>query len=371
MSKIPDRLITYCTNIHPAQTWDETFAALRKHIPAIKSAVSPAAAFPIGLRLSSLAASELTAEKNRDFKAWLAEEDCFILTINGFPYGAFHGDRIKEQVYLPDWRSHRRAAYTIRLASLLATWLPEGMIGTISTVPLGFKELVGPNPYPEIRRELEFVLTRLARFYNELGKQMVLAVEPEPGCLLETTEEVCRFFDTVELHPNLRKHLGICYDCCHQAVQFEDPATSLSLLDAAEIPLAKVQVSSALRVRGDRFSLLAPFDEPCYLHQVVLRRRNGVLVRYRDLPDALARHISHEEDDEWRCHFHVPIFLERSGGLETTGKFLADLLPLVPKDVPLEVETYTSELLPASLAGGSVTESIIREMKWLKERLHA
>jgi hypothetical protein len=368
MFKIPDRLITYCTNIHPGETWDETFAALRAHIPIVKAAVSPSHAFPIGLRLSSRAAAELTAIKNSAFMDWLDEQDCFIPTINGFPFGAFHRERIKERVYLPDWRSCERTDYTIHLADLLATWLPDSVTGSISTVPVGFRTVVGEGDYPEIRRQLESVLTHLHRIHDKQGKTIMLALEPEPGCLLETTAEVCGFFDAMGFHQSLKKHLAVCYDCCHQAVEFEEPAESLNRLAAAGIPIAKVQVSTGVQIKGGHAAELAGFVESCYLHQVVVRRSNGVQFRYPDLPDALTCH-EHLNGDEWRCHFHVPIF--HSGMTGTTGCFLNEFLPLLQKNILLEVETYTWDVLPAELRCGTVTDSIIREIRWLKERLRA
>jgi hypothetical protein len=370
MPEIPGRLITYCSNIHPGETWEETFAALKRHVPIIKSSVSPGHAFPIGLRLSSRAAEELTAEKNKAFTAWLDEVDCFIPTINGFPFGSFHRARIKEQVYLPDWRSCERADYTIRLAHLLASWLPDGMTGSISSVPIAFKSFIGLNDYPGILRRLESVLTSLGKIFDETGRTIILALEPEPGCLLETTEEVCRFFDSVNLPTTLTRHLGLCYDCCHQAVEFEDPAESLNRLVLAGIPIAKVQVSSALQFSGGDAAQLMDLNEPCYLHQVVVRRQDGELLRYKDLPDALSCHEAHH-GDELRCHFHVPIFHSHTRNTGTTQEFLNQFLPRVPKDVLMEVETYTWEVLPAELRCGTVTDSIIREIQWLKERLHA
>jgi hypothetical protein len=372
MPEIPNRLITYCTNVHPAETWRATFAALKKHVPAVKAAVSPDRLFPIGLRLSNRGARELTPEENVAFKAWLEEEECFVPTINGFPYGAFHGKLLKKKVYLPDWRSVERADYTILLAELLAGWLPAGMSGSISTVPLGYKRTVGRfhDPLPEMKRQLQLVLTRLSRIYEQRGKNIVLALEPEPGCLLETTDEVCRFFDSLDLPDKLRKHLGICYDCCHQAVEFEDPVYSLKKLSAAGVPVAKVQVSSALSVTRNHAFTLTPFDEPFYLHQVAIRHRDGGLTRYDDLTEAIFHHPSNERE-EWRCHFHVPIFTPSEGRLQTTSQFITDLLPMVPDDLLLEVETYTWSVLPAELRRLPLTDSIIREIKWVKERRHA
>lgn len=370
MSEIPGQLITYCTNIHPGDGWEETFTALRQHIPAVKAAISPTRSFPIGLRLSHRAAMELSGEENERFVAWLREHDCFVPTLNGFPYGSFHGARVKEQVYLPDWRSPDRAAYTIRLADLLAGWLPEGVAGSISTVPVGFRGVVGGEDLPVARRRIMAVLTHLADLRRERGRSITLALEPEPGCLLETTEEVCRFLEYLDLPPDLRDLIGICYDCCHQAVEFEDPSESLARLANAGIRIAKAQVSSALKLVAPGPELLDRFDEPRYLHQVVVRDGNGGIHRYRDLPEARSR-LGMAPDDEWRCHFHVPIFTAGTGGYDTTRFFLEAILPLLPPDLLLEVETYTWDVLPPELRRGSVTESIIREIQWLEAQLRA
>ncbi|GAM10009.1 hypothetical protein OR1_02294 [Geobacter sp. OR-1] len=363
-------MITYCTNIHPGETWDAVFGALQQHIPAVKSAVSPNAPFPIGLRLPNLAAVQLTAAENNRFQRWLEEQDCFVPTLNGFPYGSFHNYRIKENVYLPDWRSPERSAYTIRLADLLSTWLPKAITGSISTVPLGFKGAARKDDLPTILKQLEAVLSHLARIYEQSGEKILLALEPEPGCLLETTAEVCRFFNDFELPERLRRHLGLCYDCCHQAVEMEDPVASLAELRGAGIEIAKVQISSAIRIKDPAATLLQPFAEPCYLHQVVIRRQDGSITRYADLPSALTGH-DRQSGDEWRCHFHVPIFQERFGDLGTTRSFIQLLLPVVPTGVLLEVETYTWDVLPKALRCESVTDSIIREISWLKEQLNA
>jgi hypothetical protein len=360
--EVRGELITYCTNIHPGESWGEVFAALRRHIPAVKAAISPDAAFPIGLRLAERAARELDAARNREFTDWLGASDCFVPTLNGFPYGAFHGGRVKENVYLPDWRAPERAAYTLRLTDLLAGWLPEGLAGSISSVPLGFKGVVGWADLPAFRVQLERVLRHLAEIHDRQGRKILLALEPEPGCLLETTDEACRLFAELDLSEELTAFLGLCYDACHQAVEFEDPADSLGRLEHAGIPIAKVQVSSALKVAGEGRETLRRFDEPCYLHQVVVKNGDGGLDRYADLGQALARK---DAGEEWRCHFHVPIFLAGTPDHGTTQSFLTDLLPLLPSDTLLEVETYTWDVLPPELRLDSVTDSIVRELEWL------
>ena len=361
-------MITYCTNIHPGESWAETFAALQAQVPAIRVAVAPDRPFPLGLRLSARAAEELTADENHRITAWLAEHDCFIPTLNGFPYGAFHGSTIKERVYLPDWRSPERVAYTRRLAQLLAGWLPAGITGSISTVPVGFKTRVNAEDFAQIRENLLVVLEELERIRQEKGREIVLALEPEPCCVLETTEELIAFFERLSVPADRRDLLGICYDCCHQAVEFEDPLRSLALLAEAGIRIAKVQVSSALRLVDPMRERLAPFAESCYLHQVVIRRPDGTLIRYPDLPEALSRHRG-GAGEEWRCHFHVPIFLETAGEVGTTRAFLEQILSKVPADILREIETYTWEVLPPQLRTATVTESLIREFRWLEERM--
>ena len=367
MSEVQRRLITYCTNIHPGESWRETFTALAAHIPKIKDAVSPDHPFPIGLRLSAQAARELAAGPAASFAGWLREHDCFVPTINGFPFGTFHGSRVKEKVYLPDWRSRERSGYTKGLASLLAGWLPENGTGSISSVPIGFKAHLAGDDHLLARENLLDVLQHLERLWQEKGRDIVLALEPEPACVLESVADLALFLDRMDFPQPLRNRIGICLDCCHQALQFEEPAAALSVLAEAGIRVGKVQVSSALRQRHDRREALYRFQEPCYLHQVVVRRHDGALTRYHDLPDALQRHRG-ESEDEWRCHFHVPVFLERIGDFGTTRFFVEKLLPLLDPRILLEIETYTWDVLPPELQKGEVTDSIIREIRWLQEK---
>jgi len=363
-------VITYCTNIHPGESWAETLGALREHVPVVKSAFAPGAPFPLGLRLSDQASREITAGGLAEFAGWLAENGCTVPTINGFPAGAFHGTRVKERVYLPDWRSRERVEYTRRLADILLALLPAGTDGSISTVPIGFGRDVNRREYPVVRSRLLAALEHLIRIREEHGREIVLALEPEPGCVLETTADVCRFFADMSFPAEAADLIGICYDCCHQAVAFEDPATSLAALAAAGIRIAKVQASSAPCFADPGRGSMAVFAEPVYLHQVVVCGSNGVLAKYDDLPEALAGH-ERRPGDEWRCHFHLPLDFEGGPGVGTTRSFLEALLPLLPPETLLEVETYTWEVLPPALRRGGVAASIVRELRWLEGRVHA
>jgi hypothetical protein len=268
-------------------------------------------------------------------------------------------------VYLPDWREEERVLYTITLAALLDTLMPEKVVGSISTVPIGFRTGLQREDHPSVRRNLVRVLEHLDRLRQRSGKTIILALEPEPGCVLETTEDVTRFFDSMKFPHDLRDLIGICFDCCHQAVEFETPAEALENLSASGITIGKVQISSAMRLFEPEVQVLEKLCEPCYLHQAVIRDRNGVLSRYDDLPQALRDHRPCE-GEEWRVHFHVPVFLERVDSLQTTRFFIEEALPLLRDDLLLEVETYTWEVLPPDLRTGDVAASIIREIEWVK-----
>jgi sugar phosphate isomerase/epimerase len=358
-------MLTYCTNIHPAESWHDTFANVRRYVPEVKKKVASQNPFPIGLRLSGRAAAEVDRDEAERFHAWCHDNGCYVATINGFPYGTFHHVPVKEAVYLPDWRHPERLRYTKQLAQHLAVWLPEGMRGSISTVPVGFKNCIGPEDGAQVRSHLLAALEFLDTISQTSGKEILLAVEPEPGCVLETTDDVVHFFEKLNLPDNLRPFLAVCYDCCHQALQFETPHSSLELLAVNDIRIGHVQVSSALRLVHSDIKSMQRFCEPCYLHQTVGRRQDGALLRYHDLDQAFAAPPA--DVQEWRIHFHIPVFIDRLTDGASTQPFLREILPLFGPDIPLEVETYTWEVLPPDLQTARVTESIIREIDWVKE----
>ncbi len=355
--------ITYCTNIHPGESWPEIFSAVRRHAPVIKKRLSPKASFPIGLRLSGRAAREMTLDTAEEFHRWCLQEGFYVASVNGFPYGAFHNEPVKQSVYLPDWRFSERLDYTKKLAGLLALWLPDGMTGSISTVPVGFHKCIGEKDLPTVTKHLLAALEYLHHLAQETGKEILLSMEPEPGCLLETIDDVVAFFNRLVLPPHLQAHLAVCYDCCHQALQFENPAASLKLLEANGIRIGHVQVSSALRLMDSDISLLRHFQEPCYLHQTVGRTKRGELLRYDDLDLAIS--ASPADVEEWRVHFHVPVFMDTTGDCDSTRFFLQEVLPLLPSHPVFEVETYTWTILPPELQGGSVTDCLLQEIEWV------
>jgi hypothetical protein len=379
----------YCTNIHPAESAPEVLASLEQYLPQVKRRVSPEAPMGVGLRLGAKAAAAL---RGAELKALFDRLGCYVFTINGFPYGPFHGRPVKEAVYRPDWSQPERLAYTTGLADLLAGLLPEGCAGSLSTVPVTFKAWADEAAIAAAVANLVDCAAHLWRLEQASGRFVALALEPEPCCYLETIAEAVAFFEGRLFAPEaagrfaaatglgrgeaqdaLTRHLGLCYDVCHAAVEFEDPDESFGALEAAGIAVAKLQISAALRLpRVDERAVeaLARFDEAVYLHQVVARR-NGALMRYTDIPQAVADHAARPAD-EWRVHFHVPVFLEAIDPFASTQPFLATVLERQrtrPVTTHLEVETYTWEVLPPELRQESLAASIARELDWVKGRL--
>ena len=396
--KVRDHLhLTYCSNIHAGETWPEVSAALAAALPVIRRELKAEGPFAIGLRLSARAAAELEQPAALDaFLAFLRDGDYYVPTINGFPYGAFHGQRVKEQVYLPDWREPARIAYTNRLASLLSALLAGQPLheGSVSTVPGAFKgHLRSPNDARDIAGGLLDHAAHLAKLRNDTGTTIALAMEPEPACFIETIAEAVEFFTKYLFDETLvrslarergyslsvdevRRHVGVCFDACHMAVEFEDPAAALTSLSTAGIRIPKFQISSALRVTDPLPGspgrvALERFAEDTYLHQVV-ERSGGRLVRYTDLPEALAS--SDAPGDEWRVHFHVPIFLAAMGDLDTTQPYLESVIDLAkqsPGSTCFEVETYTWGVLPPQYRSADMHHAIARELAWTRARMEA
>ena len=391
--------LTYCTNIHPGETWPEIRDNLERHLLRVRDLVAPGAPFGIGLRLSAAAADTLAQEGHlAAFRAFLHANDLYVFTINGFPYGAFHRIRVKEDVYKPDWRDERRLAYTDRLATLLAALLPADMDveGSISTVPGAFKpEIRSPIDVARMAEQMLRHAAHLVRLREKTGRTICLALEPEPFCFIETVEETAAFFEShlfssaaIErlsdatglsrraAEESLHRHLGVCLDLCHAAVEFEMPHAALARLDAAGIRIVKMQLSAGLRVaRVDETILgaLRPFAEDVYLHQVVERSAAG-LKRYPDLGEAFAGLGDGMGEREWRIHFHVPIFREDLGAFSTTQPFMRQILAAhrdKPISAHLEVETYTWDVLPREHRGTDVVTDIAREIAWAQRELGA
>jgi len=395
--KLGEAHLSYCTNIHPGESWEEVRASLGRWLPLVKRRVSPQAPFGIGLRLSARAAAALAEPPALvEFRDFLAAEQLYVFTINGFPYGQFHGTSVKERVYLPDWRDPARLAYTNQLAGLLAVLLPADWTGygSVSTVPGAFKAAAtDPDAVPAIVGQLLQHVAYLVALERRSGRCIVLALEPEPCCLLETVEETVRFF-AAHLHSTvaarrlaeltqlslpaaeeaLHRHLGVCLDLCHAAVEFEQPTDCIAALEAAGVAIAKMQVTAGLRipvVDAGAVTALRQFEDAVYLHQVLERGPSG-LARYVDIAEAVTAGAWRAGRCEWRVHFHVPVFLEALAPFASTQPFVRAVLARQCRDVctsHLEVETYTWSVLPAQHRNVDIDEAIARELEWVQGEL--
>ncbi len=389
--------LTYCTNIHPGSNWKSTFDSLKEYVPGIKAKVSNNDSFGLGLRLSNKASEELNEGDNLTvFKKWLRENEVYVFTMNGFPYGNFHDERVKENVHAPDWTTKERVIYTKRLFQQLAELIPDGISGGISTSPITYKHWYDS----EVARQKAFEIgaknfVEVALYLHEIerttGKYLHLDIEPEPDGLLENSDEVVYFFEThliplgIEVLRNkygkddsqieelIKRYITVCYDICHFSLAFEEPEDTFKKLAKAEIKIGKIQVSAALKIINDQenedaiWESLSQFDEPTYLHQVT-EKVEGNVKTYNDLPIVLERR---KEFTELRSHFHVPIFLEQFGQLYSTQDHILKVIDYLKTNrvsEHLEIETYTWDVLPKKLKK-NLSESIIREIEWFKEKL--
>jgi len=377
----PGTILGYCTNVHAGATLEQIKANLETYALAVKRRVSPDEPMGVGLWFPALVADALVnqpggVERLRD---WLLERGLLAYTLNGFPYGDFHGEVVKRSVYLPDWSHPERAAYTLNLMDILHRLLPEGAEGSISTLPLGWSGALAPG----WARNLGNVIDALRGLHRQTGRLIHLDLEPEPGCEIEDATRLPTLLALIDTHDEdpeaFRRHLRICHDICHGAVMFEQPTSMLDWSRASGIKVGKVQISSALRVPFQGRSAaeqaamraeLEAFSEARYLHQTAIG--GGAPARPReffaDLPDALAAHP--RGNGEWRVHFHVPVDLESIGRLETTqSHIVAFLRALRPEDGihHFEVESYAWNVLPPALRSDDLAGAVARELLWVRE----
>ena len=369
----------YCTNIHRGETWEETFRGLQDYTLRVKERVADGKPYGIGLRLSEQAVRQLKADSELiQFKRWLDKNDCYVFTINAFPYGAFHGQRVKEQVFRPDWTTTERLDYTRSVFDVLAELLPKGVSGSVSTLPGSHKEFgIGGGEVSSIFKNLTSCREHIERLTDKYGNDRHLGLEPEPLGLFETSGETLKFFGLyLDEHPKDRDFfhfVGLNYDTCHLAIEYEDPAVALERITGSGIRLSKLHFSSALKFKPSAENLrrLRGFDEPVYFHPVVIWDGTEVpLRRFRDLPEALefSEKNPGEWGSEWRVHFHIPIHAQPSGEIGTTQDHLLGAMDWLGRNPTkcqhIEMETYTWEVLPEEMRAGDVVDQLAKEYEW-------
>ena len=380
--------IGYCSNVHAGETVAEIMQNFGRFMQPVCHQ-RRLSTMTTGLWISAEAAKALRDKQTLvAFQKALNQSSLQLTSINGFPYGGFHQQRVKEQAYLPDWADNARLQYSKDLAAVLAACLPDNHnVGAISTVPLGYKRHWSSEKQQTAIIHLAELAAYLHQLKQQTGKQILICFEMEPDCVLESTSELLTFF-TQQMRPQIPHHeyFAVCYDVCHQAVMREEAYDALQRITDAKITLGKIQLSSALQAvfkdedregHGDKalLQLLTQFCEPKYLHQVKSLGKNGQLIHRADLPAALKdNHLP----GDWRIHFHVPIHTSHllHPQLETTRNELLRVFDFL-RDNPgirpsLEVETYSWQVLPSTLRpknGYELIRGITDELRWVETAL--
>jgi hypothetical protein len=375
--------LTYSTLVHPGDNWEQMWASVNTYLPQVKARVAGNKPFGVSLRLSADSAHTLvnSAPERGKLKKFLADNDMYLYTVNAFPYGDFKGTVVKEQVYEPDWRSEERTRYTMNVADVLADVCPPEISPSIQSAPLGFKPRVtGGEIVDSYTDHVMRVVAHLVGLEQRTGRVVTLALEPEPYCFLETTDEAIDYFahhlysgaaaekvaklahiPISEAHVALRRHLGIVFDICHQAVEYENIAENLQEAAALHMPEVTQSIVDTLK----------RYAKTIYLTQTV-EKKDGELTRFLNLEDAFAAWEKNPGPREWRTHFHVPVFLDDLGPFRTTRFAIEEALRFhkqKPLSRQLEIETYTWDVLPDNLKTGDIVDYVCRELDWVKGQL--
>jgi len=376
--------LAYGMNVHAGGDAATTTGAIASTVLPLRARLGVTGPFGLAVRWSAAGVAELQRDAGlrERLEGLLAEHDLHVFSGNAFVHGDFHGRPLKDEVYRPGWTALPRATYTQAFAHLLASLPFSGDRISLSTSPLGWKGWSPAEQDPgACARNLVQVASGLAHTARTTGRHVTLGLEPEPGCTLETTRELRAFFQgplaaALEGREDLRAHLGVCYDVCHQAVEWEDPVSNLAALSADRVPIAKLQASCALELPDASDPVgrgaLGRFDEPVYLHQVGACDADGRVHVAEDLRVVL-EDPAWQARGAWRSHFHVPVFRhEVAGGLQTTRPDLERALRIAartPLTDHIEIETYTWDVLPAEeRAAGSgfdLVDALAREYAWV------
>ncbi len=377
----------YCTNVHPGATIEDLRTSLGNFAVSVRTHLGTDMPLRIGLWLSARTATQLRdPDACRRFADFLQQRRLLPYTLNGFPYGDFHGEVVKHAVYEPNWLHQDRLEYTLTLVEILDQVLQPSTYGSISTLPIawGIPQLTEQQSQLAAQ-SLACVVRRLDELEQTSGRRICLCLEPEPGCALQYAMDVVRFFerflDRADRSDRVRRYVGVCHDICHANVMFEPQADVLHRYRQAGIHIGKVQVSSSVQahfhrtdppqLRQRRWESLQQFTEDRYLHQTCVRGPDQRITAFADLP--LAIRVAGTQgllvDSEWRVHFHVPIYAAKLGLLDTGQSDIFRCLELLPpsEETHLEVETYAWNVLPAELRQADISAGIAGEMQWLEQ----
>jgi hypothetical protein len=355
------RVIGYALNVFPYNTLSELWACLEGDVLKLKEAAFPNEPFPIELRFSERLVRELQNDCNEvaRLKYFLDANDMLLVTVNGFVMPSFHGERVKERVYLPAWHeSDQRVRFTNSCLDLLAQLAPLDAETVSVSVPFG---VLKPTPMEAIAPNILKCAEHAAKLHQRTGVRCVVALEPEPGLCVETTAEAIEFFERF-VPAQMRRYLTVNFDLSHQLVEFEDLNSSVRLLERNGVPIAKIHVSNAAEMTH-----LVPFyEDSIYLHQVCGVNDRGERAFFSlDWPmDTPPTNVA-----RFRVHYHLPVFPHPGLSVGTTLSEVEQFLTHLPVDstVPLIIETYT---WPEQLRGREhLVDNICQELNWVRKMI--
>ncbi len=367
---LPEAQLGYCLNVHPGGGRREIQAALA-HAADVWRLVATqrnlAGPYGVGGWFAAASLPELDEGALRDLARELHDANLYYFTLNGFPYGVFHGTEVKTRVYQPDWAQDARRDYTLGLIDRLAALLPQDTEGSISTLPVAYRSFTNDNLIRGSVKNLALAAFHCRELRARTGQVIRLALEPEPDCLLDDLASALEYFNrhllpggttflretrgltATEAEACLREYLGICLDTVHAAVLFESPTELIAALIREGIRINKIQLGAAIAGRAEAglAEELRPFADPVYLHQTCIASGDNKR-RYPDLPPALAE--MSPNGAEWRVHFHVPLAWQGNGTLHpASGVDAAFLRSAYAAGVRhFEVEIYTLGVMPGA-----------------------
>jgi sugar phosphate isomerase/epimerase len=377
--------LTYSLNVYPCSSLKDIEQNIFTHaVSAFKNVTEQTGntgPFGVGLFIPAHLTKEFL-EQCAELKERLDREGLYVFTINGFPYGAFHDKRIKENVYKPDWSCEERLLYTNALAHILADLLIDDTEGSISTVPVTFKPWADEALLTKAVMHLMDAAAELNTIQKEKGKRIAIALEPEPGCYLETTDDVVEFFTQILIQQGvtylseeygydpddaeeiIHNHIGICIDTVHSAVMFEDPKDMIDTVTSHNIRPVKIHLGGAVSFNNQESPTqdIIPYCDEIYLHQTSILDESDEKHFFIDLPQALETFPT----GEWRVHFHVPLSAELKGGLASTASLVTRDFLLRAADAGVrhfEAEIYTLTLMPGF--DGNIEQAMADELVWI------
>ncbi|MGW7686057.1 metabolite traffic protein EboE [Kribbella sp. NPDC054772] len=360
----------YCATVHPATDLDDLIAGLDGCAGAVRSALG-VPVLGVGLwfphRLADrLANSPASLSKLRRS---LHRNRLEVVTLNGTPHTNFTEKVVGSKLYCPDWTEPERLRYTLDLIDVLADLLPsDATYGSISTTPLAWRVPWSRARNRAAREAFDRVEQHIARTETRTGRKIRIAVETEPGCVLEMVGQAAAWLDRYTSPYGGASRIGVGLDTCHLAVQFEEPAESFELLRRAGVDVVKAQLAVAPTLvdpydAAGRY-LLGRLGSAKYLRQV--REWGGPGVDDVAQANDLSGHTA------WRMHAHLPAHAAPPDPLSVTTGVLDDCLTRLvggghPLTHHLESEVYAWPRAPKSQQG--LAKRVAKELAWVRDRL--